>query len=304
VDVLRQKGAIDLDRIAQDGMRVRADAGAGSFHRRETLERLLREAQTELRKLRQKRAPKGADPTAVKGVTTAEAPADEPNRSQKEAVALQQAEDRVDRVEAALERMPEMEAKLEPGSTKEPRVSSTDAEARVMKMPDGGFRPAYNVEFATTCVGQAIVGVDAVTAGTDQGQMPPMLDQIETRFHQRPTEVLEDGGFVNLDDITAVQADGRCKVYAPVPKPKKEGVDRYAPKPTDTKEVAEWRVRMGTDKAKEIYKQRAATAECVNAQARNRGLRQFRVRGLDKVKAVATWFGITHNMARYFALKP
>jgi len=61
---------------------------------------------------------------------------------------------------------------------------------------------------------------------------------------------------------------------------------------------------MGTSEAKEIYKQRAATAECVNAQARNRGLGQFMVRGVEKVKAVATWFAIVHNMARSFALHP
>ena len=96
----------------------------------------------------------------------------------------------------------------------------------------------------------------------------------------------------------------KCKVYAPVAKPKKEGIDRYEPKATDSEEVAEWRKRMGTNEAKEIYKERAATAECVNAQARNRGLQQFMVRGLEKVKAIATWFAIAHNMARSFALQP
>jgi transposase len=303
VDVLRQRGVIDLDRIAQDGVRVRASAGSGSFHRLDTLERQLREAKAKLRTLQPKRATKPADPTAPTGVSTADTPADEPKRSKKQAAALRQAEDRVERVEAALERMPEMEAKIPLDSTKEARVSTTDAQATVMKMADGGFRPAYNVEFATTCVGQAIVGVDVVTVGSDQGQLPPMLDQIEKRFKQRPKEALVDGGYVNLKGIEAVQADGMCKVYAPVPKPKKETVDRYEPKKTDSPEVAEWRKRMGTDEAKEIYKERAATAECVNAQARNRGLGQFLVRGLDKIKTVATWFAITHNMARYFAFE-
>jgi transposase len=305
VDVLRQRGTIDLDRIAQDGVRVRASAGAGSFHRHETLTRQLREAKAELRALRAERAAKSADPTAPTGVPTADGCADEPKRSpQQQAAVMHQAEDRVDRVEAALERLPEMEAKIEPGSTKEARVSTTDPQATVMKMADGGFRPAYNVEFATTCKDQVIVGVDVVTVGSDQGQLPPMLDQIQTRVGHRPKEVLVDGGYVNLKDITAVQAEGTCTVYAPVPQPKNETVDRYKPKPTDSPEVAEWRARMGTDEAKEIYKQRAATAECVNAQARNRGLSQFRVRGLDKVKAVATWLATAHNMARYFALKP
>ena len=134
--------------------------------------------------------------------------------------------------------------------------------------------------------------------------MPPMLDQIEDRFGRRPKEVLVDGGFVNLEDIEGVQAGGKCKVFAPVAKPRKETVDRHEPKATDSEEVAEWRKRMGTKEAKEIYKERAATAECVNAQARNRGLRQFMVRGLEKVKSVATWFAIAQNMARSFALQP
>jgi transposase len=304
VEVLRQQGLIDLDRIAEDGLRVRASAGAASFRRRETLERLLREAQAELQDLRQKLAAKVADPAAPKGVATDRMAAREPDLSRQEAATMRHAEERVERVEQALERMPEMEAKIKPGETKEARVSTTDPQATVMKMADGGFRPAYNVEYGTTCDGQVIVGVDVVTVGSDQGQMPRMLDQIEDRFEQRPKEVLVDGGFANLEDIEKMQAGGDCKVYAPVSKPKKGTVDRHEPKATDSAEVAEWRKRMGTKTAKKIYKERAATAECVNAQARNRGLRQFVVRGLEKVKTVASWFAITQNMARGFALQP
>jgi transposase len=304
VEVLRQRGLIDLDRIAQDGMRVRASAGAASFRRRETLERLLQEAQAELQDLRQKLAAKVADPAATPGVVTEQTSASEPELSPREAAALRHAGERVERVEQALERMPEMEAKIKPGETKEARVSTTDPQATVMKMADGGFRPAYNVEYGTTCRGQVVVGVDVVTVGSDQGQLPPMLAQIEGRFERRPKEVLIDGGFVNLEDIETVQSDGKCKVYAPVAKPKKDTVDRHEPKATDSEGVAEWRKRMGTKKAKEIYKERAATAECVNAQARNRGLRQFMVRGREKVKSVATWFAIVQNMARSFALRP
>ncbi len=218
---------------------------------------------------------------------------------------MRHAEERVERVEQALERMPEMEAKIKPGVKTEARVSTTDPQATVMKMADGGFRPAYNVEYATTCDGQVVVvGVEVVTVGSDQGQMPPMLDQIEGRFERRPKEVLVDGGFVNLGDIERVESGRTCKVYAPVARPKKDTLDRHEPKATDSQEVAGWRKRMGTDKAKEIDKERAATAECVNAQARNRGLRQFMVRGLEKVKSVATWFAIAQNMRAVFALQP
>ena len=191
------------------------------------------------------------------------------------------------------------------GKKDKARVSSTDFEATVMKMADGGFRPAYNVEYSTACKGMVIGGVEVVTEGTDQGQLPPMLDQIEGRFGERPKQALVDGGLGNHQDIEKVQgAKKGCKVYAPVPKPKKEGVDRFKPKKTDGKQTAEWRQRMSTDKAKEIYKLRGATAECVNAHARNRGLQQLRVRGTPKVKSVGLWFAAVHNMARAFSLLP
>jgi transposase len=303
VTVLRQQGLVDLDRVAQDGMRVRASAGAASFRRRETLEKLLHEAQAEVQR-------------QAEGAPAQEQPEPSP---QQRAAAGRHAQERVERIRRALQRMPEMEAKKEKARKKKPkkkgggkaeknegaRVSTTDPEATVMKMPDGGYRPAYNVQFSTACQGQVIVGVEVVTEGTDQGQLPPMLDQIEGRFEERPKEALVDGGFAGHEDIEKVQKGEKgCKVYAPVPEPKKEGVDRHEPKAKDSAEVAEWRVRMGTEEAKEIYKQRAATAECVNAQARHRGLSQFLVRGLQKVKAIALWVATAHNLARSFALQP
>jgi transposase len=304
VEVLRQQGLIDLDRIAQDGMRVRASAGAASFHRRETLERHLQEAQAEVQRLQQKLVATAADPTAPPEVVTEQTFASDPPSPQQEAASMRHAKERLERIEQALERMPEMEAKIKPDADKEARVSTTDPQATVMKMADGGYRPAYNIEYGTACQGQVIVGVNVVTQGSDQGQLPPMLGQIETRFGECPKEALVDGGFVNQKDIAEVQGAKKCTVYAPVTKPKKEGVDRYEPKATDKEEVAEWRKRMGTPEAKETYKERAATAECVNAQARNRGLQELTVRGIEKVKAIATWFAIAHNMARSFALQP
>ena len=309
VKVLREQGLIDLNRVAQDGMRVRASAGAASFRSRETLERLLQEARAKLQRLEQERRA-AADAAGKQEVAARQ----EPSRQQR-AAAYRHAKERVERIEQALERMPAMEAKKKAAEKKNPskkagkkdvaRVSSTDPEATVMKMADGGYRPAYNLEYSTACQGMVIVGVDALTEGSDQGQLPPMLDQIEERFEQRPQEALVDGGVASHDDIEKVQsAEKACKIYAPVPAPKKEGVDRHEAKKTDSKEVAEWRQRMGTEEAKKIYKQRAATAECVNAQARNRGLVQLLVRGVEKVKAIALWFAAVHNMARGFSLQP
>jgi hypothetical protein len=273
VAVLLEQELVDLNRVAQDGMRVRASAGAASFRRRVTLEQCLQEAQTQVQRLR---AELETDPGQA-------------NRQQHKA-RERAARERADRVRQALERLPAMEAKKKADDKAKARVSTTDPEATVMKMADGGFRPAYNVQFSTATHSQIIVGVEVTTSGSDQGQMAPMVEQVQERFEQRPKEVLVDGGFAAHGDIEAISTpDKGCEVYAPVPQPKKAGVDRHAPHAGDSPMVAAWRARMATESAKAIYKERAATAECVNAQARNRGLRQLTVRGRLKVKAVALW---------------
>ncbi len=170
-------------------------------------------------------------------------------------------------------------------------------------MPDGGFRPAFNVQFATDTDTQVIVGVEVTNKGSDLGELPPMLEQIEERHGVSPDEALVDGGYVRLKDIEIVAATPHnCTVYAPVPVHEKSTVSPHEPRPKDGPAVREWRVRMGTDEAKEIYRERGATAECVNAIARNRGLRHFLVRGLHAAKAVALIFALAHNAARTLAM--
>lgn len=68
--------------------------------------------------------------------------------------------------------------------------------------------------------------------------------------------------------------------------------------------MAQWRARMAGHEAKDIYKQRAATAECVNAQARNRGLLRTPVRGLPKVRSVVGLFVLAHNLLRMAVFAP
>ena len=173
-----------------------------------------------------------------------------------------------------------------------------------MKMADGGFRPAYNVQFATDTESQVIVGVEVTNFGSDQGQMAPMVEQIEERHGKSPDEMLVDGGYVKKEDIDKVSApQGKTTVYAPVMKSKTPDRDAHVPRSDDSPAVAEWRQRMATDEAKEIYKERAATAECVNAIARNRGYLQFRVRGSPKARVIALWYALIHNVMRTVALR-
>lgn len=287
VAALLSCGAVTMVRVAQDGMRVRADAGAASFRRKARLQDCLAQAKAQVEALKREIED---DPDAT-------------NRRQQ-AARERAARAREQRIAQALARLPQVEQvkKANGESVDKARVSTTDAQATVMKMADGGYRPAYNAQLATDTRTQVIVGVDVITRGSDQGQMAPMVEQLEARYAQRPQEMLVDGGFTRLADIERVAA--RTTVYAPVPKPKDERRDPHTPLPGDSAAVAQWRVRMGADEAKAIYKERAATAECVNALARNRGLSRFNVRGLDKVKSVLLWYALAHNLMRIADLAP
>ena len=182
------------------------------------------------------------------------------------------------------------------------RVSTTDPDARVMKMANGGFNPAFNVQLSADTKTQVITGVTVINSGSDRGQMVPMVDQHEQRYAARPKELLADGAFATKDDIDDVSDKGTT-VYAPVQEHKKSTLEPHTPRDTDSSAVAAWRQRMKTDEAQEIYKERAATIECVNAITRNRGLQQFGVRGLEKVRAVILWYVLVHNLMRAITLR-
>ena len=301
-------GAAKLDRVAQDGLRVRAAAGAASFRRHSTLEVCQQEAEERVRRLRSEL---DQDPGAAsrRQAAARQRAADDHARRVKEALAVtetlraqqqERARQRAEREARKPAVAQSAEAKPEPPKPekekeKEPRASTTDAEARVMKMADGGFRPAYNVQFASDTTSGAIAGVAVDNSGSDMGKMAPMSEALGAQYGQRPGEHLADGGYAKLDDIKALAAAG-VTAYVPVPTPRDKTRDPHAPQQADAPAIADWRERMGTEQAKEIYKERAAAAECSNAQARNRGLRQFVVRGIDKVRNVALWHGLTHNM--------
>jgi transposase len=282
---LMAEGLVTLDRVAQDGMKVRASAGAASFRRQPTLEEALAVAEEQLCKLKQEL---DADPAASK--------------TRQQAARQRAAEERAARIRAALAQLPQVADGKKPKDRDKARASTTDADSRVMKMGDGGFRPAFNVQLATATDSQVITGADTTNSGGDQGQMAPMVEQHHERYGQVPGEALVDGGFAKKDDIEQVERNGTT-VYAPVQKPKDPQRDPHTPRDDDSPEVAAWRQRMATDEAKAIYRQRAATAECVNALARNRGLQRFLVRGLRKVKAVVLWYALAHNLMRAATLR-
>jgi transposase len=290
VAALLATGEVTLARVAHDGVRVRASAGAGSYRGRRGLGRALADATAQVAALR---AELDDDPAAT---------------SRRVAAARERAaRERETRVRRALDVLPDLEAAKARARARgkhdrpvaEARASTTDPEARVMRMGDGGYRPAYNGQL-TTDVGSGLVcGVAVTTAGSDQGQLGPVVERLEHAFGRRPAELLADGGYVRLADIATLEACGTA-VYAPSPtRPRHDPRDQRA----RGGGLDAWRARMASDEGQLIYRLRAATAEWVNALARNRGLQQYRVRGLEKVRAVLLWFALAHNLDRTLAIR-
>lgn len=294
VAALMSEGLVTMQRVAQDGMKVRANAGSASFRRRPRLERFYEQARQQVKTLKR----------------LAE---ENPEKLARRRLAAQKraAGDRERRVQQAIENCEQLQEQREQVAKKsgrrptEARASTTDPEARVMKFADGGSRPGYNVQFSTDTPSGIIAGVEVTNAGTDAQQLPPMLEQIEERCGTTPKEALVDGGFATLETIEQATEQG-CTVYAPLKDEEKqlsEGKDPYARKPGDSPSVVAWRARMGTAVSKTIYKWRAQTAEWVNALCRNRGFRQMPVRGLKRCRNVGLLYAITHNIVQGMALR-
>ncbi|KTT91027.1 transposase, partial [Mammaliicoccus sciuri] len=211
------------------------------------------------------------------------------------------ARERTERLKAAQAALAEIkrqrqarEDKRNNGKTpKEPRASTTDPDARVMKMADGGFRPGYNVQVASAAGEQIVAGLDVTNIGSDRGLMQPMLDRLRARTGRLPGRHLVDGGFGSAEDIEWAHDQG-VEVYCP-PTQSKHGTDPYLPRRGDGPGVLAWRARMASEPGKAQYKLRSI-CECIHARWRNWGLRQLTVRGLEKVRAVALWFALTNNV--------
>lgn len=291
IAVMRSEGLVSLETLGQDGMRVRANAGSDSFKTAEKLSQLLEEAEQQWEKLQDEFAQSESLTPRQLG-------------AQQRA-----ARDRIERLKQAQEEVKQVarqREKRKKGDGQTARASTTDPEARRMKMADGGTRPAYNVQFATDLNSLIIVSADVVNVGSDAGQMEPLVQHVEAEQAPLPdgAEYYVDGGFASNQDMESVSARG-VTVYAPVKAVKKKqqrGEDAYAPQRGDTPWVAAWRQRMGTAEAQEKYKQRSKT-EWPNATCRNRGLQQFLVRSLKKVQTVVLWYVLVHNLFRMVALR-
>lgn len=294
VAALVEAGVVDLDSLAQDGLRVRASAGAASFRRRKTLQAQLAQARAVVAQLKQE---VDTDPGAS-------------NRRVR-AARERAARERAARVSAALDRLAELEServrrgrtnKAQVARQKPPRASTSDPQARVMKMADGGYRPAYNLQIASAHEAQIIVAVGVDTSGSDRGLVRPMLEALRRRYGRLPRRYLVDGGFGKNEDIEwAAASDPDTQVYCPATASKHD-TDPFAPRPEDGPGVAAWRERMKSEAGQALYKRRSL-AECIHARLRGWNLRQLTVRGVNKARAVLLCHALANNILQGHRLR-
>jgi transposase len=297
---LVDKKLVRVSRISQDGVRVRVSAGSSSFRREERLQQLLEQARQQVMELR-KQLESPAESAAV--------------TARQKAARKRAAESRQQRLEQAIAQLPELKQKQAEAAqragkgkcgdqirAKQPRVSTTDAATRVMKMANGGYSPGVNVQLATDTQSRAILGVEVSNEGSDSaGLSEPMRQQVEKRTGGKVEQHLVDGGYLRTEDIVQAHQQG-VELFVPS-KPARNPQNRgreLEPKPSDSEAVQAWKRRMASKEGQKIYKQRAATSETVNADLRTyRGLAPFTVRSLNKIKCVTLWCALAYNLTHF-----
>ena len=290
IAALRQQGLIELAQVTLDGRKVPASASKDRYRREGTLQRHLDEAARHLQQLEAQR--QAAPATAARqAAAQRRAARDRHQRLQRAVQVVRQRQEQ------------RRQANRKASPPEQARANETDPDAAKMKMPDGGYRQAYNVETVTDVASGLIVTVAVTNQGSDNGQLGALMDQLYREQRAWPQAVLVDSGFVDQQDVGRLEGQA-VQVLMPPRNEKQErqaGQDPYARKRRDSEAVARWRARMGQPEARQRYRRRAPVAEGVHAQQANRGWRRFRLRGLAKVGVEALWQALAHNVARLLA---
>lgn len=301
VAVLAREGLVQLDEVAVDGTKLRASAGRGSFRTGGKLTDWERAARKRIARLKSEvRADSGASERRRRAAR------ERAQRSVRERATAAQA--RLAELQAEkLER--EKTHKKEEKAKAEATVSTTDPQARVMKMADGAWRPAYNLLLAVAPEPMVILGLEATDRRNDSGLATPMVEQLQERYATRPSRLLADSTMVTQEEIVTFAEDPErpVAVYSPVPKDrddvKPETLRKRAWKrEREPEPLKAWRERMASQAGKLVYGRRGRI-ETVNGQVKNCGLGQLTLRGLQKVRCQALIHAIAHNIRRGHALR-
>jgi transposase len=355
--LLSSEGLISLERVMQDGTKIKACASSDTFRREERVRVHLEAARKQVAEM--------GDPRSTEEVSSRVA------KARQRAV-----QEKQERLEKALEELDKIRAsKSSQQEKKEARVSPSDPEARIMKQPGGGYGASYNVQISTDAKQKVIVGIGVSQAGSDYEELVSAVDRIEAQMEKGPVQMVVDGGFTSRDNILAMsgreidligsmgvgvaQSAGQMKRRGVDPSfypnafeydavgdsfrcpagkklkpdgeerrpgrinykyracavdcrrcvfrekccPQNEAKGRTIVRGVDAPEVTAFIAKMETEDAKKIYRQRGEVAEFPNAWIKEKiGLRQFRLRGLNKVGMEVLWAALTYNIQQWIRL--
>jgi hypothetical protein len=284
IAALVKAGVVEGSTIHQDGTKVRAGAGSSSFRRESTLQRLRAEA--------------AAHVASVKAQSEDQALSARVRAARERAARERQ--ERVDGALAAMEQIKKARAAAAKDSRRksQPRASTTDPDARVMKTRGGGRDAAYNVQFATDAKSRAIVGVQVLQKGVDNGLSEAMRPEVERRTGVTVKTHVTDAGYLNKETVEREETAGVERV---MPLPTNPGGEPAAAcQPSDGPGVRAWRQRMQTDEAKALLRQRSGVAETPNGELKAyRAMDRVLVRGTTKATSVILMGAIVYNLMHF-----
>lgn len=183
--ILSNEGMVTLERVMHDGTRVKANASGDTFRREERVKEHLQMAREQV--------------NYVDGTVDEEI-----------SVRIKRARERVVRERVAKLELAMVELKkIQDRKTNEKervatRVSITDPEARIMKQPDGGYAPSYNVQISTDEEEKVIVGVGVSQSRSDYEELEGAEQRIEENMGVTPQKMVVDGGFISRKNIIAM----------------------------------------------------------------------------------------------------
>ena len=292
------EGLVGLEEVAIDGTKVAASASKGSMSGGRRLAGIA--------------AAVGARVQALKDELASDPEGSE--RRVKER-ALQAAEERARRVASATAKLAELEEEKkererthgsEEAKKGETKASTTDAEARLMRMADGAVRPAYNIQVATAC--GFVIAIEPTDRRNDKGLAPMLVEQIQARCQAVPDRLLADSGSMTGTDVAGL-ADRHpgMLIYSPPPAESDEVTQetrrkRAWKRKREAPALRLWRERMAEATAKSIYARRKNT-EHAHARMKNRGFGRMMVRGIAKVRAACLLHALAHNLSYALTLR-
>lgn len=295
---LLAEGVVRLDEVAIDGTKVRASAGKGSFRGADKLVALEGAAR---RRVEQLKAEAQGDPAA--------------SERRRRAAQQRGAEDVAHRAAEARRALEKLQAekaarakrhKKEEAAKREPRASTSDPAARMMRFADGGVRAGYNIQLAVVPGSHIVLGAQTTDRRNDTGLATAMLEEIKRRLGSVPGRLLVDTGYATRKDIVDLAA-AKIEVYTPVPADTPDASPESRRKRAwrrrrEPEVVTAWRARMASEAGQVIY-QRRSRVETVNGILKGRGLGIMRVRSIAKVTCVVLLQVLAHNLWRAHCLR-